>query len=306
MIGFFNMAIRRWRRSGERRGAQAAPKWRTWWLLAEAVGGLVMVITFATESENLPSWLAGTLMIVGAVALADAMLPLARKVFPLDTCERNANLVGGSLAIVGTIYAIIVGFAVVVVWEQHSEAEATVAHEANALADLERMSHGFPVEVRRQVHEAERTYLRLVVDEEWRNMEQGASSVRAHAALVELWAVYTDMSRTERSDPLYEQSLVRLNEISDNRRLRLLAAADRVPTLMWLLVYLGALATLVLCYSFGIGRGAQARIILLILSGTIGFSIFLIASLDGPFSGDFKVEPEAFVFVLENMAQLEE
>lgn len=286
-------------------GTRTPLKRMGWWRLTETVGGLAMVITFATESEKLPSWLSGTFMFFGAVALADAMLPVARRVFPLEACERNANFAGGSLAIVGTIYAIIVGFVVVVVWESHSEAEATVAQEANALADLERMSQGFPVEIRRQVHEAERTYLRLVINEEWQDMEKGESSVRAHASLVELWAVYTDMDAGERDNPLYEQSLTRLNEVGDNRRLRLLASSDRVPILMWLLVYLGALATLGLCYSFGIGRGPQARIILWILSGTIGFSIFLIAGMDGPFNGDLKVEPEAFSFVLKNMAQLE-
>ncbi|GAA2857937.1 hypothetical protein GCM10020220_053910 [Nonomuraea rubra] len=95
------------------------------------------------------------------------------------------------------------------------------------------------------MQDAARTYLRLVIHEEWSLMARGASSTRAHAALVELWTVYTDMEAKQRASPLYDRSVTRLNELGDNRRQRLNDAGQSVSPLMWVMLYLGSVLTVV-------------------------------------------------------------
>ncbi len=275
--------------------------------MLEGLAGLgsVAAAQWLLKESTVSVWLVAALMVGGGVVLADAMIPVAARVFPAERCEALGNLVGGALAIVGTVYAIVVGFVVVVVWQSVSDAETTVARESNAIAGLERMSRGYAVPVRRQVQEAARTYLRLVIDEEWDAMAERRSSARADAALVELWNVYTDLAPADRTTPLYAESLSRLNEISDNRRLRLQATGNRIPPLMWLLVYLGAVVTMVLAYAFGVQHGWYTRMVIWILSGMLAFAVFLVAALDAPFDDRMSVEPAAFVFVQDNMAELE-
>jgi len=61
-----------------------------------------------------------------------------------------------------------------------------------------------------------------------------------------------DMAASERSHPVYSQSLARLNEVSTNRRLRLLTADDRVPPIMWALLAVVGLLLLLLSFQFDI------------------------------------------------------
>lgn len=262
-------------------------------------------VTWIVRELPLPTAAQGALMVLSGATMGDVGLRVARRVTPYSMLRRHRAAQTAIFAIVGTIYGLIAAFVVVVVWENFSDTDATVSREANALGDLEQMSRGFDVVIRRQVQEAARTYALQVVEDEWPEMQKGASSERAHAALIELWHVYTDMGPRQRQTPLYNHSVTRLNEIDDNRRLRLTASKERVPLIMWVMLYAGGLATIMLGLFFESPYDRFHRMMVTLLAGTVMFSIFLIASLEGPFDGDIKVESTAFQFVLKNMQNLE-
>src|SRR5215211_5457841 len=138
------------------------------------------------------TWVLGVVVVAGSVLVSLAGMHAKRRLVSDETLRAHHDVARAIYAIVGTIYAVLLAFAVAIVWQSYSAAEATVSREANALSDLERMSRGFPVEIRRQVHEAARTYGRLVVDKEWDAMSQGDSSPQADAALIEMLHAYTD------------------------------------------------------------------------------------------------------------------
>lgn len=276
---------------------------RLWphWLLF--VGSAVALI--AVKIAELPTWPACFLLVGLAALLVNAGLPLARYCVRNLFLERNTAAQNAVFAVIGTVYATLVAFAVVVVWESYSQAESTVAQEANALADLERMSRGFSVPVRRQVQEAARTYATLVINVEWRQMADRGPDPRAHAALTELWTVYTDMSPKLKENPLYETSVERLNEIDDNRRLRLLASQTEVPAVVWVMLYCGGVLSVVMVYFFGVRRDWVQRLLVSVLAVVVALSVFLVASLEKPFAGDSGISPDAFVSVVANMQNLE-
>jgi len=190
-------------------------------------------------------------------------------------------------------------------WQGYRETAAAVGREANALGDIERMSRGFSVPVRRSVQEAARTYANLVIDVEWPAMEHGQSSEQAHAILVELWNSYTDMPASDRAHQIYGASIVRLNELSTNRRLRLLSSANSVPILMWGLLALDAVALVLLSLVLDIPRRGMHVLLIALMTATMVSSLFLVAVLDGPFDGQMRVSPEPFRFVLESLQNLE-
>ncbi|PKV90082.1 DUF4239 domain-containing protein [Streptomyces sp. TLI_146] len=268
-------------------------------------GTAAIVCTLIPHAKR-AAWKSATLLIGGAVVLTDSLIPVVRRCFNGQFTENDQALLGGGLSLVGTLFALIIGFVVVVVWQSLTETEGTVAREANALADLERMSRGFEVQIRRQVQGAVRTYARLVVSDEWPAMAAGSHSVRANAALVELWTVYTTMSAEQRGTHLYAQSLIRLNELGDARRTRLLSATSRIPVVMWLLIAVDAIGILALSVAFGLSETWQMRLIMATLVASVAFAVFLVAELDGPFSGDLCVSAEAFAFVTSNMQDLED
>ncbi|MCD9899892.1 DUF4239 domain-containing protein [Streptomyces sp. MT29] len=231
-------------------------------------------------------------------------MPLVHGSFLGAFSNGDQNLLDGGLSLIGTLFALIIGFVVVVVWQTMTDTEGIVAREANALADLERMPRGFGVQIRRKVQGAVRAYARLVVTDEWPAMATGTHSARANAALVELWSVYTTMRSEERETHLYAQSLIRLNELGDARRIRLLASQSRIPVVMWLLIAVDAVAILALSVAFGLSETWQMRLVLGTLVGSVVFAIFLVAELDGPFSGDLCVSAYAFALITPNTQDL--
>ncbi|MFJ2745209.1 hypothetical protein ACIO3O_36755 [Streptomyces sp. NPDC087440] len=274
--------------------------WVHWLLFLGSALGLILV-----KRATLPLWASCVLLVGLSVLLVNAGLPLARYCVRNVAMTQNSASQAAVFAMIGTVFATLVAFAVVVVWENYADAESTVAQEANALADLERMSRGFAVPVRRQVQEASRTYATIVIGDEWDAMTASGADPRAHAALTELWTVYTDMGPDGKASPLYQPSIERMNSLGDNRRLRLLAARSEVPTVVWLMLYCGGVLSVVMVYFFGVRRDWVQRLVVSVLATVVALSVFLVASLEKPFGGDAGIGPDAFESVVASMQNLE-
>lgn len=251
-------------------------------------------------------WIECSLQIGMAIAGANLAASIVHHVYPSESRQAGDNeMISGSFATIGAVYALVLGFVIVVVWQQYSDTEATVAREANAIADVERMSRTLPLDAQRQVQGATRAYLRLVIQEEWGLMARGQSSSRAQAALFELWTVYTDVEAKMQASPLYERSVTRLNELGDNRRQRLNDAGQSVSSLMWVMLYAGGVVTVLISYLFDVQSQRLHRLLIMMLSGVLMFALFLTSALQSPFDDNLRISPEMFQAVLDNMRQLE-
>ncbi|NGN64957.1 DUF4239 domain-containing protein [Streptomyces sp. A7024] len=271
-----------------------------WLLFTVAAVGLVVVRTV-----TIGLWVEAALTVAFTLLLVNSGVPLARRLVRNALVERNSPSQGAVFASIGAVFATLVAFAVVVVWEHYAETQTTVAQEANALANIERLSRGFPVEKRRQVQEATRTYAYVVVDAEWKNMAEHGPDPRAQSQLGDIWSVYMNVKPADRDDPLYEASVANLQELSDNRRLRLLAAEYRVPGVVWILLYFGGVVTIVMVYFFGVRRDWMQRVVVSVGALVIALSIFLVSALENPFKGEVAIQPDAFTHVVDQMQNLE-
>jgi hypothetical protein len=88
-----------------------------------------------------PLWIAGLLVCLITLAAAFAPVLLRRRV-TLDWLKTNNEVAGFKFATVGVIYAVLLGFAVVTVWDKFSEADNTVSLEAGAAATVFRLAKG--------------------------------------------------------------------------------------------------------------------------------------------------------------------
>ena len=103
---------------------------------------------------------------------------------------------------------------------------------------------------------------------------------------------------------LYAQLLTEMHEISSDRKLRLLAAREGIPSLMWTVLVIGAVVTVAFTYFFGVRSFRSQALMTAALAGTIALNLFLIAAIDYPFTGDVRVTPEAFQQALDVMDRL--
>jgi hypothetical protein len=121
------------------------------------------------------AWLWGILLVAAMVLLAVGGTLLARRWVGVEVLKLNNEAAGFIYAVIGVVYAVLLGFTAIIVWEQYDKAQAVVDQEANELADLYRNAH-FPDDVRRELETHLRTYARLVVDKEWPAMVERKSS----------------------------------------------------------------------------------------------------------------------------------
>src|SRR5262249_11756914 len=102
--------------------------------------------TYLMVFTLLPLWLSGTLLVCIPTLLAMGGPVLIRRRLSLERLRTNNEVAGFKFATVGVLYAVLLAFAVIVVWEKFGDAENHVAEEAGAAANIYRLSAGLEKE----------------------------------------------------------------------------------------------------------------------------------------------------------------
>jgi len=231
----------------------------------------------------------------GTVLLSVGGMLLVRRSITLAVLESHNEVAGFLYAVLGVVYAVLLAFTAIVVWEQHTRAESVAAQEASELADLYRNSEAFPVEVRALLRSQIRAYSQAVVEREWPDMARGEASPEAWAAFNRLWHTYQTFRPADSvENAWYAQSIDRLNRLGDDRRDRLLRVGSGVPGVMWAVLLVTGAITIGFTFLFGTKNVRAQAFMVAALSATIASVLFMIWILDRPFSGIAGVGPEAF------------
>jgi len=93
-----------------------------------------------------PLWIAAVILIIPTTLLAMAGPILVRRFFDFKQLRTNNEVAGFKFATVGVLYAVLLAFAVIVVWEKFNQAESEVAKEAGAAATVYRLIRGIDPE----------------------------------------------------------------------------------------------------------------------------------------------------------------
>ena len=242
------------------------------------------------------AWLWGILLVGTLVLLAVAGILLARRWFGVEVLKLNNEVAGFIYGVIGVLYAVLLGFTAIIVWERFDTAQAGVDQEANALADLYRNAQVFPDDVRKELETHLRAYATLVAEKEWAAMAEQKPSPETWEAYNRLWRTYHQFQpQTDHEKIWYAQSLTKLNELGDQRRLRLLSSrSDGIPDVMWVALLGAGVITIGFSFLFGT-RSAKAQVLMTSgLAMTIALVLFSIMALEQPFAGITRVEPESF------------
>ena len=89
-----------------------------------------------------PLWISALILIVPTTLLAMAGPVIVRRCCDYKQLRTNNEVAGFKFATVGVLYAVLLAFAVIVVWEKFNQAESEVAKEAGAAATVFRLIRG--------------------------------------------------------------------------------------------------------------------------------------------------------------------
>src|SRR5215472_11499279 len=93
---------------------------------------------------NHPTWLWGSILVVGITALACLGLALFHRLVHVEVRRAHNDLAGFSIAIISVVYAVLLAFIAVATWESFAEAARIVQEEAGYIGNLYRDTDGLP------------------------------------------------------------------------------------------------------------------------------------------------------------------
>jgi Protein of unknown function (DUF4239) len=250
---------------------------------------------------TLPLWFAGVVLVLIPTVIAMAGPVLIRQRVALEQLSNNNEVAGFKFAVVGVLYAVLLAFAVIVVWEKFSDSENQVAQEAGAAATIYRLAEGMPTDAGSTLHQRLTNYLELAISDDWPAMAAEHGSPKVTTALDELYRAVLQYSPSDaRSSDLLTEILHQLDELTQARRERLVAATGTVPDVLWLVLLGGAILTVCFTFFFGTENVYTQAMMTGILTVLIFSGLLIIVMIDHPFAGSVSVSPEALSLVIED------
>jgi len=248
-----------------------------------------------------PLWLSGILLIGVATLLTMAGPVVIRRRIGLDRLAINNEVAGFKFATVGVLYAVLLAFVVIVVWEKFNDAEIEVSQEAGATATIFRLSEGLSAGPAAALRDSLTRYAEAVIANDWPAMERGGSSSVARQALDGVYATLLTYHPDDRTGAaLLTEILHQLDLVTQGRRARLVMATGVVPGIVWLVLFSGAALTIGFTFFFG-AENLRAQVIMAAALSVLIFSeLLIIIAIDHPFAGTVKVEPDAMKTVVED------
>lgn len=252
---------------------------------------------------QIPPVILGFLWVAVIVGLSVGGLILFRRVVSHTRLE-HTNAVSGSVSqLAGVLYAVLVAFVVVVVWEQFTDAEDASSSEATAIADLLRDSAALPAQSRGAVDDALIAYTRDVIDDEFPRMHRGETIPEQSDQLVTVWEAYLKVQPETRNEiAFFDHAILRLNDLSAARKERVSTGEASVPGELWVLLVGGGGVMMAFTFLFGTKDLVLHALVVGLTSALLAFVLYLIFALEHPYVGELSVGPTAFVNVLQDWA----
>lgn len=242
-------------------------------------------------------WLVVLIVAVGATGLAVASIWLAHRFKEARGGELKSPL-APFITTVALVYGALLGFTVVVAWEQFSSAEANVANEASTLATMYRQTVALPDREQARVRELLRIYATAVQDE-WTAPGHGEASATARTTITDLYRVLGDRESGQQANPIAGEILGQVTTLTSQRDIRVLDARPRIPGLLWTGLIFGGLVLIGLT-GFLPMEVRRAHVALCAAVATLlCLLLYIIFWLDHPFGYQVGLTPAPFVQSLQ-------
>jgi heme/copper-type cytochrome/quinol oxidase subunit 2 len=253
--------------------------------------------------ESLPSPISGTIVVGTFVVLALVLTFATDRLTPRLVRREHNDLTGFILAVVGVIYAVLLAFVTIGVWERYEQAAARTFDETGMLTVAYRDADVFPQSA--ELRSTIRAYAEAVVDDEWPKMRDGEASQRADALMERVDRIVRTLpARSPSQQNVHAQMLSAINQAQNDRDARLSEDAGGVNELLWIVLVAGAVITIAFTFLFGFRNIAMHLLSTGGLALLIGLVLFVAIAMNYPYRGGITVPAEAFHSALHEFSSL--
>ncbi|MGO9605419.1 MAG: DUF4239 domain-containing protein [Candidatus Binataceae bacterium] len=252
---------------------------------------------------NTPAQIAFVVVVFGGGSVAG--LCLVRMLVPLDRLQKNHEVAAVTFGVLGAFYGLVLAFVIVAAWEQFNQANANTRDEATALSNVYRLGEAFSEPLRTEIDSTVVEYTHHVIDEEWLTMANMSYEPGKTTMLNKVWALLLSYRAPDnRAQMLVDKSIDQLNAVNQARSMRFLYYDNDLPSVVWLIIYLGCAITIGFSYFFGSNVFRAQVMMCAFFSIMLGMTILAILELAHPYQGTVTISDVPFRWALERMQEV--
>jgi hypothetical protein len=238
------------------------------------------------------------LLVILACTLGSLVFLLVLKRFwPLTQRRDHNDIIGWQVSVLGTTYAVIIGFMLYAVWTSFQSAELNADGEANCLVSVFRLAGGLPTAERAELRALSRQYADIAIDQEWPAMGRAQMDSSASQEITrKLWTTVMETKPTSFAEQTSMQlALTEISSMSEHRRIRFLQSGSKLPGILWLVLMVGGGITIMSSCLFGTENFRLHCVQVISLTLLLSLALVAIADIDRPFQGAVHVAPDGFL-----------
>lgn len=242
------------------------------------------------------------IIVVLTVAASLLFMWALNRIWPWSKRHAHNDLIGWQLSILGTTYAVMLGFMLFTVWTDFGAAELNADNEANSLINVYRLAAGLPEDTRGQIQMLARYYANTVLSKDWPAMAADFRPDASEKINQDMWKTLMSIKSPSPAELLAEDhSISELSAMTEHRRTRVLQAAFQLPTVLWCVLIIGGAVTIASASMFGSANTFLHTLQVFAFSLLIALVLVAVADIDRPFEGSVHVRDLAFRRALDSM-----
>jgi hypothetical protein len=252
---------------------------------------------------QVPTVVLGILILLLAVTLAVAGTALVHNRVPSKLRESHTVPLGLLNVGLTGMFGIIVGLTAFLVLGEYSDAQQALQREAGDVEEIYRLAVPLTEPKQEQIQGLATSYAHVVVNEEWPLMEKDRTSPRAAALVEDLRSTIQEGYRTSTGaeQDFFGEELDVMDELDADREARVLAVHQRLPSILWIALVILSLATIGFSSLAGMENRRLHLLTVGVLAAGITVALFTIGVLDRPYGTDFRVQPQPFELLLNEI-----
>jgi hypothetical protein len=242
-------------------------------------------------------------MVVAAVVIASLLFMAAlNHIWPREKRRSHNDLIGWQLSVLGTTYAVIMGFMLYAVWTAFGEATLNADLESNSVVNVYHLADGLPEPQRTQLRGLALSYAVGVINGDWPQMAGGQVPEKSIEINKEMWgAAMSVRAATPAEQTAEDHVLSELIALSQHRMTRLMQSTYRLPKVLWCVLLVGGIVTIISSCMFGSESTKLHALQVFSFSLLISLSLVAITDIHRPFQGLIHVSDYAFRRAQQNM-----
>ncbi|HKD78563.1 MAG TPA: DUF4239 domain-containing protein [Candidatus Angelobacter sp.] len=234
--------------------------------------------------------------VVAATVLVSLFaMAMLNKVWPRESRRGYNELIGWQLAVLGTTYAVILGFMLYAVWSTFGEADLNVDAEATAVVDVYRLASGLPDPQRTQLQRLARDYVDAVISQDWPQMARGQVPEQSMAINQEMWKAVMSLKEASPTQVnAQEHAMSELESLARRRLIRIRQSKSSLPGMLWCVLLVGGALTIISSCTLGSENIKLQSLEVFCFSLLVSLTLVAISDIHRPFRGQIHVSDYSF------------